>query len=116
MSETGSDIDSERAARAANLFDLRRIIGGLFLVYGTILAVLGAGASEADIERAAGVNVNLWTGLAMLAVGALFLLWAFARPLAQELEEGAGSEPAGGTAGGDRESGGGRGDAGSEEG
>ena len=80
-------IDAERARRAANLFDLRRLIGGLFVLYGAILTVLGIGASDEEIDRAAGINLNLWVGLAMLAVGALFLVWAFARPLGEQLEE-----------------------------
>ena len=80
-------IDESRAARAANLFDLRRLIGGLFVLYGLILTVLGIGASDAEIEKAAGLNLNLWTGLSMLAVGALFLVWAFARPLSDQLDE-----------------------------
>jgi hypothetical protein len=32
------------------------------------------------------VNLNLWVGLSLLAVGGSFLLWAFARPLGEELE------------------------------
>ena len=40
--------EEARAARAANLFDVRRIIGGLFLIYGVILFVLGIGASDAE--------------------------------------------------------------------
>ena len=83
-----AELDAQRSARAANLFDVRRFIGALFVIYGVILTVLGIGASDADLDKAAGVNVNLWTGLAMLAVGALFLLWAFTRPLSDELEEG----------------------------
>ena len=82
-----AELDAHRSARAANLFDVRRFIGGLFVIYGVILTVLGFGASDADVEKAAGVNVNLWTGLAMLAVAALFLLWAFTRPLSEELDE-----------------------------
>ena len=74
------------AAKAANLFDLRRIIGGLFIVYGVILTILGITASDADIEKAAGTNVNLWTGLSMLVVAAVFIGWALIRPL----ERGAG--------------------------
>ena len=31
-----------RVAKAANLFDLRRIIGGVFIVLGLLLTVLGA--------------------------------------------------------------------------
>jgi hypothetical protein len=89
--------DASRAERAANLFDVRRFIGGLFLIYGVILFVLGLGASDADVDKAAGVNVNLWTGLAMLLVGAIFLAWALLRPVGKELAE---SEPAGGGAGG----------------
>ena len=90
--------EAHRNARAANLFDVRRFIGGLFVIYGVILLVLGLGASDADVEKAAGVNVNLWVGLAMLIVGALFLAWAFTRPLGDQLVE-AESEPAGGRAG-----------------
>jgi hypothetical protein len=85
--EAEAPIDEERARRAASLFDLRRLIGGLFLIYGVILTVLGIGASDAEIEKAAGVNLNLWVGLSLLGVGALFLLWAFARPLGEQLDE-----------------------------
>ena len=100
ISEAEKAEQEARAARAANLFDVRRFIGGLFVLYGLILFVLGIGASDADVEKAAGVNINLWTGLAMLVVGAIFLAWAFARPLGKELAD-AESEPAGGGAGSD---------------
>jgi hypothetical protein len=80
-------VDETRARRAANLFDLRRLIGGLFVIYGAILTVMGVGASDEEIEKAAGINMNLWVGIGMLVVGALFLLWAFLRPLSDQLEE-----------------------------
>jgi len=99
ISEAEKAEQEARAARAANLFDVRRFIGGLFLIYGVILFILGIGASDADVQKAAGVNINLWTGLAMLVVGAIFLAWAFVRPLGEELAD-AESEPAGGGAGG----------------
>ena len=95
-----AELEAHRSARAANLFDVRRFIGGLFVIYGVILFVLGIGASDAEVEKAAGVNVNLWTGLAMLIVGAIFLAWALTRPLADQLDE-VESEPAGGGPGGD---------------
>ena len=79
--------EAHRNARAANLFDVRRFIGGLFVIYGVILLIMGIAASDADVEKAAGVNVNLWTGVAMLLVGAFFLAWAFTRPLSRELDE-----------------------------
>jgi hypothetical protein len=76
-----------REERAANLFDIRRIIGGLFLLYGIVLTVLGFGASDADLRRADGVNVNLAVGIALLIIASLFIAWALLRPLGRELEE-----------------------------
>lgn len=64
-----------RSQTAARLFDVRRIIGGLFVVYGVIVTVAGVFASKADIEKAENVNINLWTGLAMLVLGVAFLVW-----------------------------------------
>jgi hypothetical protein len=90
----------EREARAANLFDLRRIIGALFLIYGVILTIVGLTDSDAEIDKAAGIQINLWTGLVMLAVGAFFVAWALMRPLGEELSD---SQPAGAGPGGDRE-------------
>jgi hypothetical protein len=79
--------DDDRAAKAANLFDLRRIIGGLFAIYGVILFVLGLGADQKELDKAAGWNLNLWVGLAMIIVAAIFIGWALMRPLSEELEE-----------------------------
>lgn len=84
---TDDQLESRRARRAANLFDLRRIIGGLFAIYGVILVILGIGASDAEIDKAAGWNLNLWTGVAMLVVALLFGAWALLRPLSDELED-----------------------------
>ena len=80
--------ETPSARRAANLFDLRRIIGGLFVVYGLLLAILGLFDSQEEIDRAAGVNINLWAGIGMLVFGLLMLLWALTRPLGDELVEG----------------------------
>ena len=76
------------ARRAANLFDLRRIIGGLFVVYGLLLTVLGLFDSQEEIDKAAGVNINLYAGLGMLVFGILMLVWALTRPLGTEIAEG----------------------------
>ncbi|MEV4130716.1 hypothetical protein AB0J72_00950 [Dactylosporangium sp. NPDC049742] len=67
-------------ARAARLFDVRRVIGGLFTVYGVIVTIVGLFDSQAEIDKAAGVRINLWIGLGMLALGLLFLLWQWWRP------------------------------------
>jgi membrane protein implicated in regulation of membrane protease activity len=77
----------ERKRRAANLFDVRLIIAGLFLLYGAILFVMGLGASDADIAKSHGINANLWVGIALLLTAAIFLAWARWRPLSRELEE-----------------------------
>jgi hypothetical protein len=65
----------------ARLFDVRRVIGGLFIVYGVIVTVAGLLDSPAEIRKAQGIRINLWTGLAMLALGGFFLLWQWWRPL-----------------------------------
>ena len=75
-----SDESAERRSAAARLFDVRRVIGGLFTVYGVIVTLIGIFDSDAEIEKAQGVNINLWTGLGMLALGLLFLLWQWLRP------------------------------------
>jgi hypothetical protein len=74
-----------RELQAANLFDLRRIIGGLFVLYGIVLTITGLFDGQAEIDKAAGIRINLWEGLAMIALGGLFLLWAFTRPLGEQL-------------------------------
>jgi uncharacterized membrane protein HdeD (DUF308 family) len=76
------DVDAATAARAANRFDIRRIIGGLFVLYGVILVVVGAVGTDEIKNKAAGINVNLWTGVAMLVFGALMIAWALLRPVA----------------------------------
>ena len=59
----------------------RVIIGGLFTVYGVIVTVVGLFDSGAELTKARGVRINLWVGLAMLALGLLFLIWQWIRPV-----------------------------------
>jgi hypothetical protein len=73
-------LDEERRSAAARLFDVRRVIGGLFVVYGVIVTIIGLLDTESELDKAQGVRINLWTGLGMLALGALFLLWQWLRP------------------------------------
>jgi uncharacterized membrane protein YphA (DoxX/SURF4 family) len=72
---------------AARLFDIRVMIGGLFVVYGVMLTVAGFTTTDKERAKAAGININLWLGICMLVLGGLFLLWGFLRPLGQQLEE-----------------------------
>jgi hypothetical protein len=89
-----SMIDAAEQAEAEsggmrNLFDLRMIIGGLFTFYGIYLTIRGVIDSQSAITQAAGVRINLWTGLAALVVGLAFMAWALLRPLTvDEIVEG----------------------------
>lgn len=65
---------------ASKLFDLRIMIGGLFVVYGVLLTIYSFFDSKAEIDKAAGIHINLWLGLGMLLVGIVFLLWAKVQP------------------------------------
>ena len=46
-----------------------------------ILFIAGLFDSSAEIAKADGIRINLWLGLAMFVLGALFLLWVRLRPL-----------------------------------
>ncbi|AGL19708.1 hypothetical protein [Actinoplanes sp. N902-109] len=65
----------QKRSAAARLFDVRRVIGGLFVVYGVIVTLLGIFDSKGEIDKAQGVRINLWMGISMLVLGLLFLLW-----------------------------------------
>jgi hypothetical protein len=76
-----SDQEASTQSAAAKLFDIRLMIGGLFVVYGVLLTVAGFFTSDAELQKAANVNINLWLGLGMLVLGLLFLLWRRLDPL-----------------------------------
>jgi hypothetical protein len=82
-----SEEDEIKAARAANRFDIRRLIGALFILYGLILTALGIFGSSHVKHKAAGINVNLWTGIGMLVFGALMVFWALSKPVMPEPTE-----------------------------
>lgn len=69
---------------ASKLFDLRIMIGALFTFYGVVLIIYSFFTTEADIEQAAGIHINLWLGAGMLILGLLFLLWARLSPVVHE--------------------------------
>lgn len=76
---TDNELEQKRAA-AARTFDVRRVIGGLFTVYGLIITAVGLFDGPDEIAKAEGVRINLWMGLGMLALGLLFLAWQWLRP------------------------------------
>jgi hypothetical protein len=66
--------------RTAGALDIRNVIGGLLGVYGVILTLMGLlGDKEGD--KTGDVNANLWAGIVLLAIAAVFLTWARLRPL-----------------------------------
>jgi hypothetical protein len=97
MSEPNADSDKTQSA-AAKLFDIRLLIGGLFVVYGVLLTVDGFFTSDKERAKAAGININLWLGIGMLVLGLLFLLWRMLNPVVIEPAES--SDDAASTEGG----------------
>jgi hypothetical protein len=88
MASTGaSDEDEAHAAKMANRFDIRRIIGGLFLVYSVVLIITGLVGNHVVKHKASGINVNLYTGIAMLAFAIFMIAWALLRPTRPEPPE-----------------------------
>ncbi|GAA4928296.1 hypothetical protein [Actinoplanes utahensis] len=79
--------------KLARLFDVRRVIGGLFVVYGVIVTLIGFFDDSAELEKAQGVRINLWMGLGMLALGLLMLLWLRLNPPPEPPEEDAEVRP-----------------------
>jgi drug/metabolite transporter (DMT)-like permease len=73
-------------SRMARLFDVRYVIGGLLGLYGVVLVIVGLTDGPEQYARAAGLAVNLWTGIALLVVAAFFLAWASLRPLGIEVD------------------------------
>ncbi|GAA4163378.1 hypothetical protein GCM10022286_23760 [Gryllotalpicola daejeonensis] len=72
------------------LFDLRMIIAILFAVYGIVCVIWGAGFTPAsDLDKAGGININLWAGIGMIVVAGLFLWWTLAKPIEKADEDAA---------------------------
>jgi hypothetical protein len=79
--DTGAEAPQSAAAR---LFDLRVLIGALFVLYGLMLTIAGISTSHKDLVKASNININLWMGIGMLVVGAFFLAWWRLNPLRRE--------------------------------
>lgn len=83
-SDAGSPApDEPRTGRhQAGTFDIRMFIAMLIGLYGVVLVVMGLlGTPEEQLDRADGLNINLWAGLGMVVTAVLFVLWARLRPV-----------------------------------
>ncbi|TQN28412.1 hypothetical protein FHX37_3756 [Haloactinospora alba] len=72
---------SERGGRSGSVFDIRVVIALLFTIYGVVLTGLGMFQSPEELDKAAGVNINLWSGLGMLAFSGFLACWVALRPV-----------------------------------
>ncbi len=81
-STSGNESGTKHAAGA---FDVRNVIAALIGFYGVVLVVVGLVDNGADaLEKAGGVNANLWVGIAMIIFAAAFALWSRLRPIVVE--------------------------------
>lgn len=82
MSDHSDRTPKGSSQHTAGAFDIRNLIGGLIGLYGVILTLLGLfNASDEELARGDGLNINLWAGLGMLVVGIVFITWARLRPV-----------------------------------
>jgi hypothetical protein len=81
-----TDAEKDAAVRSTRRFDLRRIIGALFVVYGVIVLIVGLVDLGGDNETkmTGGIQINIWTGIGMLVLGGLFFLWDRLAPVPAE--------------------------------
>jgi len=69
--------------------DIKIPIGLMFTILGLLLAVFGF-VTSGDTElyhRSLDININLWTGLAMLVVGLFMLATSKRKPFRERREE-----------------------------
>lgn len=80
MNESGQPSRVAALPRAARLLDLRFIIAALFAIFGVIVTLTGVFATPAEVAKAAGINISLWTGIGLLLVSGFFALWLLRAP------------------------------------
>ncbi|QNE21664.1 hypothetical protein F1D05_31780 [Kribbella qitaiheensis] len=78
---------AEQRKKKAGAFDIRVVIALLIGIYGVVLTILGIIADPKEVDKAAGININLWGGIAMLVFAAIFVGWARLRPIAVPVEK-----------------------------
>ena len=77
---TDQEASETTKSAASKLFDIRVLIGGLFTLYGVLLTIYSFFTSEAELQKAAGININLGLGLGMLGLGLSSCCGSSSRP------------------------------------
>ena len=69
--------------------DIKIPIGLMFTLLGLLLGIYGlaTGGNTEMYERSLNININLWTGLAMLVVGVFMLATSKFRPVREAVRE-----------------------------
>jgi drug/metabolite transporter (DMT)-like permease len=71
---------SSNRGHRAGIFDIRNIIGALLGIDGVIILLVGI-FGDAEEDKTGGVNANLWAGIVLVVMSAIFLGWAWLRPV-----------------------------------
>ena len=79
MSDT-TQSGADTKPHKAGAFDIRNIIGALLGLYGVILALAGL-LGDPEYDKTGDVNANLWTGVVLIVGAAIFIGWAWLRPI-----------------------------------
>ncbi|GAA1639290.1 hypothetical protein [Georgenia ruanii] len=80
----------QKEKRKVGAFDIRNVIGILLGFYGVVLVLMGL-VADPEFAKTGGINANLIAGIGLIVVAAVFLLWAWLRPLV--VQRAPGEEP-----------------------
>lgn len=82
MADLSKEPETEEvSSTASSLFDLRTVIAILFGAYGVLLLIVAiVDTPQEELDKSAGIHMNLWTSIVMLLVAAGFFAWMRLRP------------------------------------
>lgn len=87
---TSSTPASRPATRhSAGAFDIRNVIGALLGIYGVLLLLAGFFLDpgyNVDSQQPKDATYNVWAGIALLIVAAVFFAWSKLRPIVVDEE------------------------------
>lgn len=69
-----------RAQWRARLLDLRSYVSALFAIFGIVVTITGIVTPPEQLVKSSGMNLSLWTGIAMLLLSGTFFAWLLAAP------------------------------------